>query len=90
MSSVLQRVRFRRDHRWAPRQMSAYLDGELGASGAERIERHAGECEECRGLLAGLRAMLAALHRLPDPEGEVDVVGLAASVRVRLRDPPAS
>ena len=90
MSDVLHRARFRLDHRWAPEHMSGYLDGELASSALERLERHVSECEECRRLLAGLRGMLDALHRLPAPSGGRDAVQIAASVRLRLRERPPS
>jgi anti-sigma factor RsiW len=62
----LRRLRFRRDHRWSGEHMSEYVDGELPESARERIERHLAECEDCRGLLGGLRGIvggLAALRR---------------------------
>ena len=90
MSEFMSRERFRRDHRWAPGRMSAYLDGELDANRRLRMERHVRECAECSRLLAGLRLLLEALHRIPAPGGGPDAVQLAGSVRVRLRDPPAS
>jgi anti-sigma factor RsiW len=90
MSEFFDRARFTLDHRWAPDHMSTYLDGELGPSQRRRMERHARECPECRRLLAGLRRMLGALRRLPPPAGGADAVQIAASVRARLRDPPAS
>jgi anti-sigma factor RsiW len=90
MHGFMARMRFRRDHRWAPARMSDYLDGELPGHGRGRMERHVGECTECRRLLTGLRALLDALHRLPAPEAGARAVQLAASVRVRLHDPPAS
>ena len=86
MSELLDRERFRRDHRWAPDRMSDYLDGELAHSARARIERHLGECPECRRLLAGLRRTLDALHRLAAPAGGADAAQIAASVRVRLGD----
>jgi len=89
MSEFFYRARFRRDHRWAPVHMSAYLDGELGRSRRTRMERHTEECAECRRLLGGLQRMLGALRRLPPPEGGADAVQLTASVRRRLREPPA-
>jgi anti-sigma factor RsiW len=70
--------------------MSDYLDGELGSSRRTRMERHVAECPECRRLLAGLRRTLDALHRLPAPAGGTDALALAASVRLRLRQPPAA
>jgi anti-sigma factor RsiW len=87
----MSQFRFGRDHRWAPRRMSAYLDGELAATPRTRMERHARDCPECRRLLAGLRQTMAALHRLPAPGGGADPVQLAASVRLRLGgEPPGS
>jgi hypothetical protein len=54
------------------------------------MERHARDCPECARLLAGLRAVVKGLGRLPAPEGGLDAVGLAAAVRARLDEPPAS
>jgi anti-sigma factor RsiW len=90
MSGFLHRVSFWRDHRWAPDRMSGYLDDELTASGRARLERHVGECSECRRVLAGLRATLAALHGLPAGGGEVEAVQIATAVRARLGQPPES
>ena len=70
--------------------MSDYLDGDLAAGAIARMERHLGDCQECRKLLASLRGMLDTLHRLPPAsEGKV-AVQIAASVRSRLTEPPAS
>lgn len=87
MSAFPRRLRFARDHRWAPERMSDYLDGDLAAAGQVRMDRHVGECVECRRLLAGLRVMLDALHGLPASRGEVDALQIAASVRLRLDEP---
>jgi anti-sigma factor RsiW len=89
MSGLLYRVRFRRDHRWAPRHMSAFLDGEFAFGRRTRMERHAEQCPECRRLLAGLRRLLSALRRLPPASGGAEGREIAASVRLRLREPPA-
>jgi anti-sigma factor RsiW len=88
MSQLRHRLSFGRNHRWATRRMSAYLDGELAVAPRTRMERHARECPECRLLLAGLRQTMAALHRLGAPGGGVDAVQIAASVRLRLGEPP--
>ena len=80
---------FARDHEWAPGRMSDYLDGELAMAERGRMEHHLGECHECRRLLAGLRAVVDGLHRLPALGGSVDAVQIAGSVRVRLTEPPA-
>jgi anti-sigma factor RsiW len=85
MSKFVHRARFALDHRWAPGHMSAYIDGEIGSEGRGRMERHVGECRECRRLMAGLRVTVDALHRLPAPGGESHAVRIAESVRRRLR-----
>jgi anti-sigma factor RsiW len=84
MSGFLHRMRFRRDHRWAPEHMSDYLDGELDPDARSRFDHHLRECAECRKLLAGLRRTLDALHRLSVPSGAPDPAKLATSVRARL------
>jgi anti-sigma factor RsiW len=87
MNGLLDRPRFRRDHRWAPGRMSDYLDGELAPAGRARIEHHLGECAQCRRLLAGLRQTLRGLHRLSASRAEVDALQIAASVRAQLSEP---
>ncbi len=80
---------FDQDHRWAPDQFSALLDGELGDSARRRLERHLADCDECRRVLAGLRAMLAALQGLAiarTPSSEA--AQIATAVRAQLGDPP--
>jgi anti-sigma factor RsiW len=69
--------------------MSAYLDGELASSARGRLERHVSECDDCRRLLAGLRGMLDALHRLPVLSGGPSALQIATSVRARMGEPPA-
>jgi anti-sigma factor RsiW len=64
------------------------VDEELSASRRARLERHASECAECRRLLAGLRATLAALHGLPAASDSSYALQLAASVHRRLKEPP--
>jgi anti-sigma factor RsiW len=66
--------------------MSDYLDGGLASAARARLERHIGECGECRRLLAGLRRTLDGLHRLAAPSPGVDVVQFAASVEARLTE----
>jgi anti-sigma factor RsiW len=68
--------------------MSDYLDAELTALRRRRLERHVGECQECRRVLTGLRALLGTLRRLPTPAGEADTARIVASVRSRLGEPP--
>jgi anti-sigma factor RsiW len=87
MSSVLFRARLKRDHRWAPGHMSAYLDGELGSRSRARIERHTGECPECRGILHSLRRMLGLLRGLPSASARREAPDIAAAVLARLHEP---
>jgi anti-sigma factor RsiW len=89
MREFWSRVRFWRDHRWAPRRMSAYLDGELAARWRSRMERHVGECVECRRVVTGLRQVVAILRRLPAPEGGGDASRIAASVRAQITEAPS-
>ena len=90
MSSLSDSERFEQDHRWAPDQMSALLDGELAAGARQRLARHLSECDECRRLLVGLRAMIATLGGLGAPRGEIDTVQFAKAVRARLSEPPSA
>jgi anti-sigma factor RsiW len=88
MSEIFERDRFDRDHRWAPGQMSAYLDGELTDATLARMERHLGECAECRRLLASLTRLIKRLTTLAAPSGGPDPSEIAAAVRARLDQPP--
>ncbi len=49
-------------------QLSAYIDGELKAPAAERLERHLADCGRCRAELEQLRATIGALRELPEAE----------------------
>ncbi|MBV9414691.1 MAG: zf-HC2 domain-containing protein [Solirubrobacterales bacterium] len=86
MSSPLQRARFRRDHRWAPRHMSAFADGELTPRARARLERHTEECPDCRSLQQSLQRMLSALRAIPSRTGHAP--DIAAAVRQRLNQLP--
>jgi hypothetical protein len=86
MREFSSRLRFWRDHRWAPDRMSAYLDGELAGRRRRRMEHHLGECRECPRLVAGLRLVIDALHRLTPPESG-DASQITASVLMLLRTP---
>ena len=91
MSNFGHRLRFTRDHRWAPGHMSAYLDGELAARARARLDRHIEECAQCRGLLHSLPGMLGVLHGLPQPNARPGgPQAIAAAVRRRLHEPAGS
>jgi anti-sigma factor RsiW len=89
MSELRKRARFRRDHRWAPGHMSAFLDGELGSPRQARMKRHARDCPECRWLLGSLQRTVQALQRLPAGGVTGRAPQIAAAVRRRLDEPPA-
>ncbi len=78
------RVAFMHDHFWTGTHVEAYLDGEVGAAGAARIERHTHVCPKCHRMLETLKRTLEGLRGLsgasPAP------AGLADSVVERLRD----
>jgi anti-sigma factor RsiW len=86
MANVFDRVRFRRDHRWAPRRMSAYLDRELPPVGRTRLERHVHDCPECRRVLAALRKMLGLLKHAVPASARDEVPDIASAVRARLHE----
>jgi anti-sigma factor RsiW len=69
--------------------MSAYLDGELTSAARARMERHSGECPDCRGTLEGLRRMLDMLERLPRAGAGAASPKIATAVQRRLHEPPA-
>ena len=64
--------------------MSAYLDGDLASRPRLRLERHTGECAECRRVLRSLRRMLERVRGLPVTSRETP--DIASAVRRRLRD----
>ncbi|HSC03835.1 MAG TPA: zf-HC2 domain-containing protein [Solirubrobacteraceae bacterium] len=68
--------------------MSAYLDGELRELRRSRMERHLGECVECRRAFAGLTAVVEALRRLPAAQSVREPAQIADAVRVRLGEQP--
>jgi anti-sigma factor RsiW len=90
MHDFVSRPRFWRDHRWARPHMSDYLDGELAERGRGRMERHIGECRQCRTVLVELRLVIDRLHRMPAPADGGGASQIAAAVHVRLSQPPGS
>jgi Putative zinc-finger len=53
-------------HRRFRESLSSYIDGEVEARAAERLEAHLAACEGCRLELRQLRATAAALRDLPE------------------------
>jgi anti-sigma factor RsiW len=70
-------------------QISACLDGDLGAATCEAIERHASSCDRCTGVIEEFRKATglcrkAAEAPLPDAVREL----AQARVRALLKQPP--
>jgi anti-sigma factor RsiW len=86
MSTVWYELRFRRDHRWTPPHMSAYLDSDLRPQARSRLEHHTADCPECRSVLDDLRHLLALLHSAPAPEPADDGPAIATAVLRRLHE----
>jgi len=87
VSNFWHELRFRRDHRWTPNHMSAYLESDLSAGARARLERHTAECLDCRSVLEDLRRILALLHEAPRPEPLADGPTVATAVLRRLHEP---
>lgn len=87
MTTPGQRVRFWRDHRFTPRHLSAYVDGELVARSRARIRRHVEDCPDCHGALQTLERLLGLLQRVP-PISSTEQPDIASAVRRRLHETP--
>jgi anti-sigma factor RsiW len=87
MSRLTHDLRFRRDHRWTPRHMSAYLDSELPAGARVRLERHTAQCPECRSVLGDLTRMLELIQNAVSPAPVAGVPAIASAVMRRLHEP---
>lgn len=53
------------EHRWATRQLSAYLDSELSPSDRARVEAHLKECRICLEELSTLRWTVSLTAQMP-------------------------
>jgi len=54
-----------REHRWTWNSLSAYMDGELPASEAARVEKHLRECSRCQRELDNLCRLTDLLRQVP-------------------------
>ena len=86
MSTHWHELRFRRDHWWTPPHMSAYLDSDLRTQARARLEHHAAECPECRGVLDDLQRLLGLLRSAPAPDPVTDGPAIATAVLRRLHE----
>jgi anti-sigma factor RsiW len=87
MRSLWHKLRFRRDHRWTPPHISAYLDSDLSARARMRLQRHAAECPECRSVVEDLAHLLALLQSAPAPQPLAAVPAITSAVLRRLHEP---
>lgn len=83
---LTRRIGFMRDHIWAGGRFSAYLDQELDADEAARLEHHAHLCPKCHHILETLRRTIEGLHGLAAEDRPP--ADLADSVIERLRRRP--
>jgi anti-sigma factor RsiW len=83
MSHLGKRIQFRRDHRWTPKKLSAYLDGELIQRSRRRLDRHVRDCPDCGAALRSLERLLRLMSRVPPPR-EPHAADITAAVRRRL------
>lgn len=54
-------------HSWVEARLSDYLDHQLPANEHARLERHLGECAQCRASLESLRWTIALVKQVPVP-----------------------
>lgn len=65
---------------WTDR-LSEYMDGEMDAAEASRLEEHLASCDACTDALAGLADVVAAAHALEDRPPATDLwPGIAAAL----------
>lgn len=69
--------------------LSAYLDDELASDERAQVDAHLPSCADCSSLFEGLRATLAEMRALPEPEPRgADSIALRAAI-ARARSRPA-
>jgi anti-sigma factor RsiW len=78
----------RRDHRFAQRRVSDYVDGDLSRRQRLRIARHVDECPECGPMVRGLLRIRLVLGALGRPGSKRTTV--VPLVLERLRDDESS
>ena len=76
------------DCEWVRERIEAWLDGELDRPGADRFERHVGECPDCDAQIELGRSVLATLRSLPAVACPGGLVERAAAVAEGSRTRP--
>jgi len=83
---LVRRLKQKRDHRWAQRRMSDYIDGELSPHQRRRLDAHARLCPECGPLTRALTVLVWELRELGSRRPSRSV---APGVIERLRREPS-
>lgn len=71
-------------HRRRQRSLSAYVDGELSASGTRQLEEHLASCRTCRAELENLQGLRGVLHHYFEDTRSVDPPPVWPGVRTRI------
>jgi len=77
-------VGFMSQHRWARRNMSAYVDDDVSRRQRQRLDEHTSRCAECRRMLRTMVAVVRGLRDLPAPPSSN--VGEAVVRRLRKEE----
>ncbi len=75
-------------HKFTPEQLSAYLDGQLGETERQELERHLGQCPDCRTILEKLSQTDQSVQRaekVTAPAGYFDTFGSGVANRIAAR-----
>lgn len=67
--------------------LSAYLDGELGARARLKLESHLAGCSDCQTMMTDLQRLRTCFHGLPQEEIGIDLVAALPRQRVRRPSP---
>jgi anti-sigma factor RsiW len=84
-TTTWRRLNRRRDHRWARRRISDYLDGDLPRRQRDRLAHHEELCPDCARLIATLDVLLTILPSLRLPPAASFEVAERTAERVRAQ-----
>jgi anti-sigma factor RsiW len=84
-ATTWRRLNRRRDHRWAQRRISDYVDGALPPAEQWRLAQHEELCPDCARLIRTLQVLLAILPSLRLPPSNAFEIAERTAERVRAR-----
>ena len=84
-ATTWRRLNRRRDHRWAKRRISDYVDGTLAPDEHRRLAQHEELCPDCARLIRTLHVLLAILPSLRLPATTSFEIAERTAERVRAR-----